>query len=94
VGMLHRAQQIGGNGIYLALGGFHLSVASSRAVKGIIAEFRRLGVQKVAPCHCTGNRAMEMFAAEYGDDFFEIGVGKVFEIEPRLIESTGGELNG
>jgi 7,8-dihydropterin-6-yl-methyl-4-(beta-D-ribofuranosyl)aminobenzene 5'-phosphate synthase len=82
VGMLHRAKQIGGNGIHLALGGFHLSVASRRAVKGIIAEFRRLGVQKVAPCHCTGNRAMEMFAAEYGDDFVEIGVGKVLEIEP------------
>jgi 7,8-dihydropterin-6-yl-methyl-4-(beta-D-ribofuranosyl)aminobenzene 5'-phosphate synthase len=78
--MIHRAKQIGGNGIYLVMGGFHLSVVRREAVKVVIADFRRLGVQKVAPCHCTGDRAMGMFAAEYGDDFIEIGVGKVLDI--------------
>jgi len=82
VEMMHRARQIGGNGVYLAIGGFHLSVVNRRKIEDIIAEFRRLGVQKVAPCHCTGSRAMEMFAAEYGDDFIEIGVGMVLDIEP------------
>jgi len=82
VGMLHHAKQIGGNEIYLAIGGFHLSVASRREIKDIIADFRRLGVQKVAPCHCTGDRAMAMFAAEYGEDFIEAGVGRVLEIGP------------
>ena len=82
VGMLHRAKQIGGNGVYLAIGGFHLSVVNRRKIEDIIAEFRRLGVQKVAPCHCTGSRAMEMFAAEYGDDFIKVGVGMVLDIEP------------
>jgi 7,8-dihydropterin-6-yl-methyl-4-(beta-D-ribofuranosyl)aminobenzene 5'-phosphate synthase len=80
VEMIHRAKQIGGNGIYLAIGGFHLSVVSTRAVKGVIADFRRLGVQRVAPCHCTGKQAMKMFAAEYGDDFIEVGVGMVLDI--------------
>ena len=80
VGMLHRAKQIGGNGVYLAIGGFHLSVVNRRKIEDIIADFRRLGVQKVAPCHCTGSRAMGMFAAEYGEDFVEIGVGRVLEI--------------
>jgi len=82
VGMLRRAKQIGGNGIYLAIGGFHLSVVNGRKIGDIIAEFRRLGVQKVAPCHCTGRRAMEMFAAEYGEDFIEAGVGLVLDIGP------------
>ncbi len=82
VGMIRRAKQIGGNGIYLAIGGFHLSVASRGAVKDIIAEFRLLGVQKVAPCHCTGKQAMGMFAAEYGEDFIKAGVGKVLDIGP------------
>jgi 7,8-dihydropterin-6-yl-methyl-4-(beta-D-ribofuranosyl)aminobenzene 5'-phosphate synthase len=80
VEMVHRAKQIGGNGIYLAIGGFHLSVASRREIKDIIADFRRLEVQKVAPCHCTGKQAMKMFAAEYGDDFIEVGVGMVLNI--------------
>lgn len=70
--------------VYLVMGGFHLSVASTRAVRGVIADFRRLGVQKAAPCHCTGGRAIGMFAADYGEDFIEIGVGKVLEIKPRL----------
>ena len=78
--MLHRAKEIGGNEIHLAIGGFHLSVA--RTVEDVIAEFRRLGVRKVAPCHCTGKQAMKMFAAEYRDDFIEAGVGLVLNIEP------------
>jgi len=80
VEMIRRAKQIGGNGIYLAIGGFHLSVASRQAIKDIIAEFRWLGVQKVAPCHCTGKLAIGMFAAEYGEDFIEVGVGMVLDI--------------
>ena len=80
VEMMHRAKEIGGNGIYLAIGGFHLGVASKGGVKGIIIDFRRLGVQKVAPCHCTGDQAMEMFAAEYGEDFIKAGVGRVLDI--------------
>jgi len=80
VEILHRAKQIGGNGIYLAIGGFHMSVASRREIKDIITDFRRLGVQKVAPCHCTGKQATKMFAAEYGKDFIEAGVGMVLGI--------------
>ena len=80
VSIVKKAKEIVSGEVYLVLGGFHLGGASRRTVKGIIADFRRLGVQKVAPCHCTGSRAMRMFAAEYGEDFIEIGVGRVLEI--------------
>ncbi len=82
VKIVKKAREIVSGEVYLVLGGFHLGGASRRTVKGIIADFRRLGVQKVAPCHCTGSRAMRMFAAEYGEDFIEIGVGKVLDIGP------------
>jgi 7,8-dihydropterin-6-yl-methyl-4-(beta-D-ribofuranosyl)aminobenzene 5'-phosphate synthase len=82
VRIVKEAKEIVGGEVYLVMGGFHLSVVSGQAVKGIIADFRRLGVQKVAPCHCTGKQAMKMFTAEYGDDFIETGVGKVLEIGP------------
>lgn len=78
--VVRRAKQIGGGEVYLALGGWHLGGTGKRGIESIIADFRRLGVQKAGPCHCTGGRAMEMFAAEYGEDFIEIGVGKVLEI--------------
>ena len=82
VKIVKKAKEIVSGEVYLVLGGFHLGGAGKRAVKGIIADFRRLGVQKVAPCHCTGSRAMGMFAAEYGEDFIKVGVGKVLEIGP------------
>ncbi len=47
----------------------------------VVLSDRLLGVQKVAPCHCTGNRAIEMLAAEYGEDFIKTGVGMVLDIE-------------
>lgn len=62
--------------IELVLGGFHLLNHSPQEVRTIVQEFRDLGVEKVGACHCTGEAAMELFAAEYGDDFITVGVGK------------------
>jgi metal-dependent hydrolase (beta-lactamase superfamily II) len=39
------------------------------------------GSSKVAPRHCTGERAIARFAAEYGDGFVQAGVGRVIAIE-------------
>jgi len=80
VRMVEKAKEVVNAEVYLVMGGFHLSVVSTRSVRGVIADFRRLGVQKVAPCHCTGDQAIGMFAAEYGDDFIEVGVGMVLDI--------------
>ena len=67
--------------IYLVLGGFHLGSASSTQVSGIIKEFNRIGVKYIAPCHCTGDQAIGQFRNAFGDDFIQVGVGKVIEIE-------------
>jgi len=82
VSIVKRAKEIVDGKVYLVMGGFHLGGAGRRGIKSIIAEFRRLGVRKVAPCHCTGGRAMEMFVAGYGDDFIKAGVGMVLDIGP------------
>lgn len=62
--------------VNLVLGGFHLSGASDFELQSIIGDFRKLGVQKVAPCHCSGDRTREFFKEEYKDDFIENGVGE------------------
>jgi 7,8-dihydropterin-6-yl-methyl-4-(beta-D-ribofuranosyl)aminobenzene 5'-phosphate synthase len=64
-----------GGEIYLVMGGFHLGSASRRQIETIIAEFRDLGVQNVAPCHCTGDQARKMFADAFGDACILAGVG-------------------
>lgn len=67
--------------VYLVLGGFHLSGASDSELKSIIKDFKNLGVQKAAPCHCSGDRCRELFKEEYQDNFIENGVGKVINIK-------------
>lgn len=66
--------------VYLVMGGFHLSGASSAQVESIIREFRELSVEKVAPCHCSGDEARGLFEERFGEDYIESGVGKKIPI--------------
>ena len=75
-----QAKESFGGQIHLVMGGFHLGGKIEAEISAILAAFRKLGVEKVAPCHCTGDRAIAMFAAEYGDDFIEAGVGRMISI--------------
>ena len=70
------------------LGGYHLRSTGPDQLRALIAEFRRLGIEKVAPTHCTGDPAIEMFAAEYGDDFIRAGAGLVIDIEASPTSGT------
>jgi len=80
--MVRRAKDVGRGEICLVIGGFHLGSASTSRVQQICAAFRELGVQKVAPCHCTGERAMDILATEFGDNYLAAGVGRVFDLVP------------
>ncbi|MBA7695096.1 Ribonuclease BN [subsurface metagenome] len=62
--------------VYLAMGGFHLSGASSVRLESIIEKFIQLSVEKVALCHCSGDEARRLFKERYGNDYIESGVGK------------------
>ena len=66
--------------IYLVMGGFHLSGASDSQLKTIIKGFRDLGVQKVAPSHCSGDRCRELFKEEYKENYIEGGAGKIIAL--------------
>lgn len=81
VSMVEQAQRMFSEPVRLVLGGFHLSSKTEADIRAIVKDFRRLGVEQVAPCHCTGERALAMFAAEYGQDFIQIGVGSVIELD-------------
>jgi 7,8-dihydropterin-6-yl-methyl-4-(beta-D-ribofuranosyl)aminobenzene 5'-phosphate synthase len=80
VRIIERAIDLTDDPVHLVLGGFHLGNKSETEISAILADFRRLGVQKVAPCHCTGERAIAMFAEEYGQAFVQAGVGKVITV--------------
>jgi len=79
--IVRKAKELLHEEVYLVLGGFHLFGASDSKLKNIIKDFRKLGVQKVAPSHCSGDRCRELFKDEYRNDFIEYGVGKIIEIK-------------
>jgi 7,8-dihydropterin-6-yl-methyl-4-(beta-D-ribofuranosyl)aminobenzene 5'-phosphate synthase len=81
VEILRQSKNLFDEQVYLVLGGFHLRNKSKHQVSAILNDFRLLEVQHVAPCHCTGDLAIGMFKAEFGDDFIHTGVGKVIRID-------------
>jgi 7,8-dihydropterin-6-yl-methyl-4-(beta-D-ribofuranosyl)aminobenzene 5'-phosphate synthase len=77
VAMVDRAREMFNDQVRLVLGGFHLGSKSKGQIDAILRDFRRLEVERVAPCHCTGDQAIAMFAEEYGEDFIQTGAGKI-----------------
>ena len=66
--------------VYLTMGGFHLSGAATPEIESVIQGFRRLGVRKVAPCHCSGDETRRLFKEEYREDYINSGAGKKIAI--------------
>ncbi len=63
------------------IGGFHMLQQSRGQVSEAIAALRRLNVERVAPTHCTGPAAIEMFRAAWGKDFEPAGAGRVIVLD-------------
>jgi 7,8-dihydropterin-6-yl-methyl-4-(beta-D-ribofuranosyl)aminobenzene 5'-phosphate synthase len=61
--------------IYLVSGGFHLKGHSEHELEGIIEKLKRSGVKKIAPSHCTGDRAIGKFRGAWDKGFLNGGCG-------------------
>jgi 7,8-dihydropterin-6-yl-methyl-4-(beta-D-ribofuranosyl)aminobenzene 5'-phosphate synthase len=81
VNILKTVNKINEDPILLVMGGFHLGAMRKAQLEKIIADFRVLGVEKVGPCHCTGELARQTFKLGYGNDFLDVGVGRLIEFE-------------
>lgn len=69
--------------IYLIIGGTHLLRHSEDDLKSVIDRLKELGVRKVAPTHCSGDKAIAMFKDAFGDGFIKMGVGRVIDIDTK-----------
>lgn len=67
--------------IELVIGGFHLKSYESDQIEQVIAEIQQIGVNRIAPTHCTGNEAIEAFRNSWKDNYIEIGVGKTVNLQ-------------
>ena len=76
--IVEKVKQELGKNIYLVLGGFHLGM--SLGLKSIVKGLREIRVEKVAPCHCTGDRAVNLFQEKFKENFIKVGAGLKIEI--------------
>lgn len=75
VEIVERAIELTGSEVYLVMGGYHLGNRGDTALLGIVSEMRELGVERVAPTHCSGELARRRFRDGFGEDYIEAGVG-------------------
>ncbi|MCK4681538.1 MBL fold metallo-hydrolase [Candidatus Bipolaricaulota bacterium] len=61
--------------LHLVLGGFHLYKKTEPEVEEIASALKRLGVKRIAPCHCTGMAAMKTLQNAFADAGVEVKVG-------------------
>jgi len=64
----------------LVIGGYHLGSKTDSEVEGIAEFLKHLGVKRVAPCHCTGERAMNLLRGSLGFEYIDVKAGTSLEI--------------
>jgi 7,8-dihydropterin-6-yl-methyl-4-(beta-D-ribofuranosyl)aminobenzene 5'-phosphate synthase len=65
-----------GRDVHLVLGGFHLLPYGADEIGEIVRRMKlELGVENVAPTHCTGHLGFKLFREAYGEKYHSAGLG-------------------
>ncbi|SRR6056297_581560 len=75
--ILNRVDKNFSEDIYLVLGGFHLDNEPQLKIENIVERFKEKKIKKVAPSHCTGDRARRLFEKNYENNYINNGAGKI-----------------
>jgi len=70
-----------GHQIDLVMGGFHLYTEREQGINRIVKEFQSLGVQRVGPCHCSGDLAKNLFKKAYTDKYQSVKAGLMITLQ-------------
>lgn len=81
VKIVQKAKTVLKDEVLFVMGGFHLGGESESRLEGIVLDFRKLGVQYVGPCHCSGDTARQVFQKDYQNKFIPVGVGTIIPLE-------------
>jgi 7,8-dihydropterin-6-yl-methyl-4-(beta-D-ribofuranosyl)aminobenzene 5'-phosphate synthase len=64
--------------VYGVIGGFHIN--NKLKTEELIRYFKKINIQLVSPCHCTGNTAKIMISKAFQDLYIKNGSGLKIEI--------------
>lgn len=76
--LTYAMQLTGASRVHGLIGGFHLLFASEERLDKTVAFFRQAGLKMLAPCHCTGFRALAELHRRVGELMVPVGSGSVF----------------
>lgn len=88
--MVTEASRVVGEPVEMAVGGFHLHVFRKGSIREMAAELKGLGLRRIAPSHCTGDRATAILADVFGEGFIESGLGRTIALEEQGFGRNGG----
>ncbi|MFA5156686.1 MAG: MBL fold metallo-hydrolase [Candidatus Omnitrophota bacterium] len=66
--------------VYLVMGGFHFKESDRRAIEIAAENFKKMGIMKAGPTHCSGEVAEDIFKKCYEENFVPIKVGQELEV--------------
>jgi 7,8-dihydropterin-6-yl-methyl-4-(beta-D-ribofuranosyl)aminobenzene 5'-phosphate synthase len=75
VAVANLATKLAGRPPALIVGGFHLYRNDEAEVRYVAEQLLRLGVDRIAPCHCTCDAAAAILRDAYGERFVEVSAG-------------------
>jgi 7,8-dihydropterin-6-yl-methyl-4-(beta-D-ribofuranosyl)aminobenzene 5'-phosphate synthase len=75
VAVANLATNLAGRPLALIVGGFHLYRNDEAEVRYVAEQLLRLGVERIAPCHCTGDAATAILRDAFGERFVEVSAG-------------------
>jgi 7,8-dihydropterin-6-yl-methyl-4-(beta-D-ribofuranosyl)aminobenzene 5'-phosphate synthase len=61
--------------IYAVIGGFHLKNATPQRIDATTQALRELDLKLIAPCHCTGSKAIQQLTSIFGKYCHPLCVG-------------------
>jgi 7,8-dihydropterin-6-yl-methyl-4-(beta-D-ribofuranosyl)aminobenzene 5'-phosphate synthase len=93
VNMAEAARCHAGKQVFAVLGGFHMGGASVEEIQRVVRDLREMGVQQVAPCHCSGDKTRRLMKEAFGEGYLPSGVGAQFAFG-KLLQSENPESRG
>lgn len=74
------SRQFPGESLDTVFGGFHLKDASPGELSVLVEAFRKMGIRRAGPTHCSGEQAEDLFRRRYGQAFLPVRVGDIIEV--------------
>jgi 7,8-dihydropterin-6-yl-methyl-4-(beta-D-ribofuranosyl)aminobenzene 5'-phosphate synthase len=82
----HVQRTAGTSAIHAIVGGFHFRDASAERMQSTLGALREIDPSVIAPCHCTGDNAVQVLESEFGDRVRPGSAGATFVFGGAVID--------